>query len=559
MSLAIQNNCEALQQELIKHNLDGFLIPSNDEFQSEYVPEHNNRLKFMTGFTGSNGTALILKTQIIFFTDGRYLLQASQELPEFFIILDIAKLYDNEFLVGKIGYDPKLYRANIIAKFKNANLIESDNLVDLIWRDRPQALLSEIYDYPLKYAGEASINKIAKITQQLQKDQIDALIITDPANICWLLNIRGGDIAYTPIILAYLILDQNGDLELFCDSTLKNKKNYPLAEFAKIAQLLADKKVQLDPDSVSIWISKFFGNITWQKDPCSLAKACKNLTEIRQAKRIHIADGVAICRFFYWLSKNYSTQSEISIAEKLLEFRKAHKDFIYPSFPTIAGFAENGAIIHYHAKESTNKPLDKNGILLIDSGGQYFGGTTDITRVIAIGNPTYEQKLNYTLVLKGHIALARAIFPKGTNGAELDILARQYLWQQGKDYPHGTGHGVGSFLSVHEGPQSIRKANLTPLQPGMILSNEPGIYLQGKYGIRIENLMLVKELKSGFLGFESLTFAPLENKLILHKLLNQEEKNWLKAYHAKVYSKISPYLNRLEKAWLEKQLLISKL
>ena len=528
-----------LIQDLLKtHQLDGFLIPSNDEFQNEYVPNHLNRLKYLTGFTGSNGYAIITSNKNIFFTDGRYLLQAEQELGNIFEIHDISKLCS--FLDKKIGYDPKLHTSNFIKQ--NPKLIEAPNLIDLIWQNKPEPNLSEIFSYPLKYAGESSDSKRQKIIHYLAKQELDALIITDPTNICWLLNIRAHDVAYNPILLSYLIFHQNGEIELFYNSSM-------FEQFSTSLKKLQDKKVQLDQNSASIWIINHFSNPILKEDPCLLAKACKNAVEIKQARRIHVIDGVAVCKLLYWLEQN-NNLTELDVAQKLLEFRQEHPDFIYPSFPTIAGFAEHGAIIHYQPNIKTNKKLEANGLFLLDSGGQYFGGTTDITRVIPIGRSTKQQKHDFTLVLKGHIALAKAKFPIGTSGAKLDSLARYYLWQDGKNYAHGTGHGVGNCLSVHEGPQRISPLSNQALLPGMILSNEPGYYKPQEYGIRIENLMLVKNSIDGYLAMEILSLAPVDKRLIIVSNLSADEKKWLNSYHQQIYKKISPHLNQKEQAWL---------
>ena len=541
--MSLDAKIHQLRKLLTSHRLNGFLIPSKDEFQNEYTPEESNRLKFITGFSGSNGVALITHKQTILFTDGRYLLQAEQELSKEFLILNITQLYDNQYLSGNIGYDPKLHTAKNLSLYKNVNLLACDNLVDKIWIEKPTITTKKTFEYPIKQAGETSSDKINKISNYLQINQIDSLIITDPANICWLLNQRGNDIEYNPIFLAYAILSQNGKLDLF----MNNDRDLSL--FSNHLQSLANKNVQIDSNSASIWISNHIINPIFKEDPCLLAKACKNKTEIQQARRIHAIDGVALCKLLHWIENNQTT--EIGVAEKLLEFRSLNKDFLYPSFATIAGFSEHGAIIHYHATETSNKKIEGNALFLLDSGGQYFGATTDITRVIPIGKTTYQQKLDFTLVLKGHIALAMAKFPQGTSGANLDILARQFLWQYNKDYAHGTGHGVGNCLSVHEGPQSISKINTHPLMAGMIISNEPGYYKTGEYGIRIENLMLIKELKNGYLGMEILSLAPIDQRLISKKLLTLTEIEWLNSYHQKVYQKLSPHLNKEEKAWLK--------
>ncbi len=543
-----------LRSKIKEHALDGFLIPSTDEFQNEYVPENLNRLKFITNFTGSNGIAIVTLNHAYFFTDGRYLLQAEQELEGDFEIKDIATL-DKFIFDGKIGYDPKLHTKRHIDQFTKLNLVICENLVDLIWNNKPSIKTCEIFQYPVKYSGASSCAKQELIMAQMRNNKIDALIITDSASICWLLNIRAHDVEYNPILLSFLIFHNNGKLELFSSTSFiaDNSTIYSFDELSVRLKEIANKKVQLDPTSASIWICNHFNSPIFAEDPCLQLKACKNKTEIACARKTHIADGVAMCKFLYWLEKNLANQSEISVADKLLEFRKSHNNFIYPSFPTIAGFREHGAIIHYNANENTNKKLNRDGLLLIDSGGQYFGGTTDITRVVAIGKASKEQKHNFTLVLKGHIALANAKFPFGTSGAALDILARQYLWQEEKDYAHGTGHGVGNCLSVHEGPQRISKMGTCILKPGMILSNEPGFYKNHEYGIRIESLMLVIKNKNNFLSMETLTLAPIEISLISSKILSDDEKSWLNSYHQKVFNKISPFLDKNEKFWLKRK------
>ncbi len=538
----ITSKINKLREKFKSYNIDGFLIPSHDEFQSEYTPDHLNRLKFITNFSGSNGLAVITSDRALFFTDGRYLLQATQELDNIFEIHNLSYLFTTLPKI-RLGYDPKLHSSLDIERYKDFNMVACDNLIDLPYYPKP----STIFEYPIKYAGETSEDKCQDLQNYLQEKEIDAIIITDSTNICWLLNIRAHDVQYNPILLSFLIFHQDGSMELFSNA----KNSYPLSELPERIKLLKHKKVQLDPNSASIWLKRQFTNPILLEDPCLLKKSCKNKIEINQAKKIHIIDGLAVTRLLYWLEENYQDQSELAIAQKLLEFRQANKRFIYPSFTTISAFAENGAIIHYSPKEETNKAISGDGLYLLDSGGQYWGGTTDITRVIPIGKASNQQKIDFTLVLKGHIALASAIFPKSTTGADLDVLARYYLWQMGKDYAHGTGHGVGNALSVHEGPQRISKHSKTALKPGMIISNEPGFYKNGEYGIRIENLMLVKELSNDFLAMETLSLAPIEKRLILPKMLSQREKKWLNTYHKKVYNKLSPFLSGKELLWLK--------
>lgn len=536
-----------LLEKLDEYQIDGYLIPSNDEFQSEYVPEHLNRLKYITGFTGSSGIAIISKTGNYFFTDGRYFVQAKLELGNSFYINDIKDLLSFSF-DGKIGYDPKLFNVNFFKRFNKFNLISCDNLVDLIWMDKPPFKESYIFEYPVKYSGKKVKEKCKELKDYLSKNKLDALIITDSTNICWLLNIRSNDVAYNPILLSYMIFYKNGEFEIFSNS----KSTLPLEEFAQKVDKLKGKKVQIDPNYASIWLKNQLTNPILFEDPCLLKKSCKNLIEIKRAKEVHVIDGVAVTKLLYWLDTDKGLKTELSIVNKILEYRKENSKFIYPSFATIAGFKENGAIIHYHPVTQTNKSLKEDGLLLLDSGGQYWGGTTDITRVISVGKPTNEQKTNYTLVLKAHIALASAVFPEDAIGVELDVLARRHLWQSAKDYNHSTGHGVGNALSVHEYPRIGRNSN-AKLIPGMIVSNEPGYYKENEYGIRIENLMLVKPNKFGFLSFEVLTLAPFERRLVILSMLSKEEKKWLNNYNQQVYKKLSPYLNYHQKLWLKRR------
>lgn len=545
--MLISEKIEKIRSYFASYHIDGFIIPSNDEFRSEYVPEHNNRLKFVTGFSGSSGVALITLDDLVFFTDGRYLKQAEKEIGQDFTIKNICELYDNSYLKNnKIGYDPKLHTPKNISLYKSCQLISCDNLVDIIWLDRPIAKLSKIFNYPIKYAGESSSSKRQKLRNYLHDNQLYAIIISDPSNVCWLLNIRANDVEFNPILLSQLIFYYDGRIELFYGDNQITSDHL---------NKLSSKKIQLDVDTASVWLVNHFIDPVVAEDPCVMAKACKNKIEIKHAKKINIIDSLALCRFLYWIEHSKELITELDIANKLIEFRKLDPAFLYPSFATIAGFAENAAVIHYHANEKSNKTIDGDSLLLVDSGGQYFGGTTDITRVIPFGKITYEQKYNFTLVLKGHIAIANAKFPIGTTGAELDVLARYYLWQHGKNYAHGTGHGVGNCLSVHEGPQRISKFASHALCEGMILSNEPGYYKNDEYGIRIENLMLVKKDKKnqGYLCFETMSLVPIDKKLIIFDLLSYDEKKWLNLYHKKIYKTISPDLSAKEKIWLMKK------
>ena len=530
-----------LQKKLKEQSLDGFIIPSNDEFMGEYVPDSAKRLEFVTGFTGSAGTALIMQNQQIFFTDGRYTLQAKSELQDFEIH------NSSEFCLGqwlyenakgkKIGYDPKLHSLQSIRMYKSINIQPvSHNPIDEIWQDRPLPPHSNVRPHPIKYAGVSSEKKRTQIAKQITAKGADLAILTAPDSICWLLNIRGNDVPYTPFILAYAVIHKSGEVDYYIEkSRVKNKID---ANIKPPEKLLADltklkgKKVLLDPAS-PVWFANQLkaSTIIEAGDLCTLPTSRKNQVEIEGIRQAHIRDGKAVSEFLKWLEKNQDI-TEIEVAEKLEKFRKKSPLYLSPSFATIAGSGANGAIVHYHATPKTNKKLERNSLLLIDSGGQYLDGTTDITRTVAIGKPTEEMKRNFTLVLKGHIALARAVFPKGTRGSQLDPLARQYLWQNELDYDHGTGHGVGSYLSVHEGPQRISKrGGDAVLEVGMILSNEPGYYKTGEYGIRIESLLVVKEVSRGFLGFETLTKAPIDIKLVDKKLFNKEEIEWVSTYN----------------------------
>jgi Xaa-Pro aminopeptidase len=560
-----------LRQELNKHGVDGFLIPSNDEFLGEYVAEYAARLKWLTGFSGSNGIAVVTKEKAAFFTDGRYTLQAAEELdPALYEIYNfqdkqIAKWLEECSTSNiKIAYDPWLFTEKQIENLSSSDTVtivpSSINFIDLIWKERPPKQASEIFIHPKEYHGENSLSKREKIANQLAVQKIDAALITAPDSVCWLLNIRGRDLDYTPIILARAIIYVDAKVELFVDTNNLSKSIrehlgndvilYPLSELDKIINTLANKKIRLDTSLSPFFFTHTLLNskaiIAKGTDPCQLPKARKNDIEINQAQTAHLQDAIALCNFLSWFEQSITEQrylTEMDAASKLLEFRQHQSNFVTPSFATIAGFRENGAIIHYHPTYKTNKQITADGLFLLDSGGQYFSGTTDITRTILVGKATEEQKINYTLVLKGHINLAQAIFPRGTTGSQLDVLARLPLWKRGLEYNHGTGHGVGQFLSVHEGPQSIsQRASMVALEPGMILSNEPGFYQTGEYGIRIENLVYVATTlinNKEFLCFKNLTMVPFDYRLIDTSLLSQNEIAWVNNYHNQIQHTLS--------------------
>ena len=576
-----------LRDVLAHEKLDGFLVPLADEYMNEYVPEVAQRLTWLTGFTGSSGFAIILKDKAAFFTDGRYTIQAAQQVNEqVYELRHITKTPLNNYLAmhikdgDKIAYDPWLHTRSGLDRIKTvltkqkAKLICVDkNLVDCIWQDKPSPPNAEIFAHDIKYAGEASASKRTRLAKELLALGLDAAVITTPPSIAWLLNVRGGDVENTPLPLSYAVLHANGTVDWFVNpSKLKPETRSLLTadatihspdDFAAVIKQLGYKKakvrvdVQHTPVRVMDMLEDAGASIDTGVDLCDLPKSCKNKTELAGIKAAHIRDGLALTKFLCWLAAQKSgSVTEIAAEEKLLEYRKSVPGFLYPSFPSISGAGPHGAIVHYRATQESNRTLNANELYLIDSGGQYFDGTTDVTRTLAIGTPTPIMKTHYTLVLKGHIGLAMAVFPQGTHGGQLDILARQHLWAAGLDYDHGTGHGVGAFLGVHEGPQSISGRSTVPLRVGMVISNEPGYYLTGAYGIRIENLVFVKESEKQLdgkpmLAFETLTLAPMDLNLVDVGLLTLLEKAWLNDYHATVYKTHATHLNQAEKAWLK--------
>lgn len=537
-----------LRRFMESQNLSALLTPRTDEFQGEYIAPYAERLAWLTDFTGSAGFAVITKDKAAFFTDGRYVLQAKEEVPSFYEQYNISEKSPSQWVLEnlsvheKIGYDPWLFTESQLTKYDRPLVALSSNPIDELWRDRPSPPLGPLRLHPIEYAGESGESKRARIAASLKADQ---LLLTACDSIAWLLNIRGSDVPHTPIVHSFCVLRQDGTYDLFMDLQKVKGEIENVVDISQILPYLEQMtgSCQLDPQTTPMILLHTLDGagvkIVRDRDPCLLPKALKNTTELRGAREAHVQDGRALCRFFKWLHDQplMGETTELSAAQKLHEFRKEEDLFQDLSFDTISGFGAHGAVIHYRVTPKSDIALKREGIYLLDSGGQYLTGTTDVTRTIALGSPTAEQKDRYTRVLKGHIALARAIFPAGTTGAQLDVLARQSLWQVGCDYDHGTGHGVGSYLSVHEGPQGISKRGSdVPLQPGMILSNEPGYYKEGAYGIRIENLMVVIELPHfpGFYGFETLTLVPLDMKLIEDRLLTEDEKAWVKEYHEQI-------------------------
>ena len=560
---------------LIKNNFDYFLLPNSDEFFSEYLPQNQKRIEFICGFNGSSATIIFGQKKNYFFTDGRYILQAKQQLDlNEFEIINIADkplfswLKDNVDKTQNLALDPKLLSKNFIEECENflsKITFLQKNPIDEIWIDKPIIQGSQVFSLPLNLVGENYEQKKSKLLDGFLSD---AIFISKPENLNWLLNIRSDDVDYTPLFLAQALLFKNGKLVIFANEerfeniNLENVEIISKEKFEEYFKKFSSQKtlIQIDKRATNYWSCEVFekNNIKYfhKNCPIEILKAIKNSHEIIGAKKSHYHDAVAIVRFLFWLEDSQKKQqiiSEISAQQKLLEFRQKCDHFLYPSFETISGFEANGAIIHYHSTPQTNKEFLGNSLYLFDSGGQYFGdnfcGTTDITRTIAIGTPSTEMIEDYTRVLKGHIALARIKFPRGTSGSQLDVLARSHLWNVGKNYDHGTGHGVGSFLSVHEGPCSISKNSHQALQIGMILSNEPGFYKEGEYGIRLENLMLVKEFNAKFLCFETLTLVPFDLSLIDFKMLTYPEKKWLAEYHQNILHIIGEELNYQELSW----------
>ncbi|WP_455478973.1 aminopeptidase P family protein [Bartonella sp. B23] len=581
----------SLRKELDRLELDGFLVPHADEHQREYIPPHAQRLSWLTGFTGSAGIALILKNKAIIFTDGRYKLQVRQQTdPDIFDYEDLIACPPSKWLEKNeqkltIGFDPWLHTIVSADALKNAletkvggKLVAiHSNPIDLIWYDQPQLPQSALSVHPLKYAGCSSDEKLALICRYIQKANAEAFIFTDPSSIAWTFNIRGNDVSNTPFSLCFALVPIKKTPSLFINSKklgVEQKKYleryaklYEPEQFIpKIKEYVQKRTVlALDPrltcEKLRITIEEQKGSFITITDPAALPRAIKNNTELNGARKAHLRDGVALTRFFSWLDKQTpGTISEISAAQKLEEFRittakemgEKLKDL---SFDTISAAGANGAIVHYRVTTKTNKLLKAGELYLVDSGGQYRDGTTDVTRTIAIENVGEEEKRCFTLVLKGMIALSTARFPKGTRGQDIDSLARIALWKAGFDYAHGTGHGVGSYLSVHEGPQNLSRNGCQKLIPGMIISNEPGYYREGVFGIRIENLMIVKpaqKIDGGdieMLSFETLTNCPIDRRLILPEILTLQERQWLNDYHAHVYEVNVPYLNEEDKKW----------
>ena len=561
-----------LRQVFKKEKIDGYLISKNDQFFGEYIPDHNDRLKYISNFSGSYGYSIILKNKNYLFVDGRYTLQANKQSGEYYKVITFPNKMPKDILKNKklvIGFDPRLFTRKIIdIFFKNKDLKFvpiKNNLIDKIWKRVIKKNKSKFYILPDNSVGEDYKSKVKKISSNLKKVGADYQFITACENNAWLLNIRGQDTEYSPIPNCFILIDNNENIKLFCD--LKKisqsfKKKFNKIKFIeikfveKILSEIINKKFIIDKNSCSLYYEDIIldkNKIINLTDPIYFLKSIKNKKEIDNIKKAHLYDGAALTKYLFWLKKNFVKKkiTEISASKKLYELRKKNKYFKFLSFPTISGSGPNGAIIHYKATKKTDRKLKKGDIYLVDSGGQYKFGTTDVTRTISLENSNKRIKNIFTRVLKGHIAVANFRLKNNTSGSKIDGVARKYLKQIGLDYAHGTGHGVGYYLNVHEGPHAISKNNKIRLQEGMVVSNEPGYYEKNNFGIRIENLIYVKREKKRKY-FENLTMAPIDKDLIEQNFLNRKEKYWLNNYHRKVFNNLKKTMNKIEKLELKK-------
>jgi len=583
---------KALREQLKADKLDGFVVPLTDEHMSEYVGTYAQRLAWLTGFEGSAGSAVVLPGEAAIFVDGRYTLQVrSQVSADQWSYQSVPETSTTEWLKehapegGRIGYDPWLHTSDWVKKAKDAlatrgaELVPVDrNPIDEIWKDRPEASKAHLIVQPDEYAGKSAAAKRTEIGDWLTKQHADAAVLSALDSIAWAFNIRGADVTHTPVALAYALVNADGTADLFVagekigPDVRKHLGNgvrlHERSEFESALGELKGKTVVVDPEravaAIFDALERAGAKVLPLRDPTILPKAIKNPAEIAGQKAAQERDGAAIARFLHWIDEEAPTGDvdELKASDHLEALRRESPELRDLSFDSISGAGPNGAIVHYRSSEKTDRKLESGTLYLIDSGGQFVDGTTDITRTVPIGEPTAEMRDRFTRVLKGHIAVATAVFPKGTRGSQLDSFARRPLWEAGLDYAHGTGHGVGSFLAVHEGPQRISPVGSSqsggdePLAAGMIISNEPGYYKTGEYGIRIENLVLVvdREIEGAekeMLGFETLTFAPIDRRLIDKDMLEPEELIWLNCYHAHVLAKIGPRLEGGDLAWLQ--------
>ena len=574
---------QKIQQKLKDKEIDSYIINRTDEFLNEYIPPDAERLYWATNFSGSAGRAIINQKTSMLFVDGRYTFQANEQIDKSIISLmhwnDYSKELNKVFQRNKcIGLDPTLHSIEEVIKIielakKNETRMHftSPNLIDELWQDKPQRQYSTIFDHPLNYSGIDALDKVNQFVRELKENNLDGYFLSSLDSIAWLLNIRADDILHTPLAFSYLFISVEGKPILYLsieklNNDLKNRlSNFlvlkPIDEIENVFKNLTTKlKIGFDYKNTSY----FFYQLALSnnlipanlQNPCLIPKATKNKTELQGSRKAHLRDGVSMTKFLYWLKNHQSIEeeNEISVANKLLSFRQSNELFHSISFDTISAIGKNAALPHYRADKNNPVSLKNNSIYLFDSGGQYYDGTTDITRTIILGRPNREHIDRFTRVLKGHIRLSTHTFQKGTKGTDIDYLARESLHEINCDYDHGTGHGIGSFLSVHEAPQRISKKSMFPsieLLPGMILSNEPGYYKEGEYGIRIENILVVKEEKDNELKFENISWAPIDKDLIDHRMLNEKELNWINAYHETVFKKLSKFLSLEEKNWLQ--------
>ena len=589
-----------VRSRLTDRGLQGFVQPHEDEFLGEFIPAAAERLAWLTGFTGSAGTAVVLAGRAALFVDGRYTIQARAQVdPGCYDVLNSGACPPGRWLAdtmdgdARIGFDPRLFSVarvehltRVVEQAGGRLVPVHPNPIDECWTDRPPPPAGSMLPHPLEHAGESSASKRDRLAEELRRHDVDAVVLASCESVAWLLNIRGTDLPYSPVALSTAILLADGSARLFADPAgLTEAVRAHLGDSVAVrpgpalreslSALGAEQAaVQLDPGSTPVWIQTLLeesgAEVRHAPDPVELPRAVKNAVELEGMRTVHAIDGLAMVRFLRWLEEHAPAGgvSECSAAERLEAYRRESPDFRSPSFPTISGTGPHGAIVHYRASPDTDRPLRPGDLYLVDSGGQYPGGTTDVTRTVAVGRPQPEMRDRFTRVLKGHIALASVRFPRGTPGGQLDILARAPLWQAGLSYDHGTGHGVGSFLNVHEGPQSISfrvdrtgppavsRSALVPLAAGMVISNEPGYYLEDGYGIRIENLVAVREepapdgAEFPLLGFETLTLAPIDRRLIVPDLLSPDEVRWLDAYHHRVATTLGPRLEPDTRAWL---------
>jgi len=586
--VALAARLAAFRAELARRKLSGFVIPRADQQQNEYVPASDERLAWLTGFTGSAGLAVVLTLEAAVFVDGRYTLQAAKQVDdqawaiESLVEPPPERWLEQHLNAGdRLGFDPWLHTSSAVERLQaacakaGAELIAVDsNPLDAVWTERPEPPLGQVSIHGVEFSGESEIAKLAKIRSELARLKADALVLSDSHAVAWTFNIRGADVSHTPLPLSYAVVPKDGRPTIFIDARkLSNSARDHLEQTAQVEEPAAltttlaalaetGAAIALDSataaDALTRLIKQAGGKPLRGADPVALLKAVKNATEIEGTRTAHRRDAVALARFLAFIDREAGSGSltEIDAVEALESFRRDTGALKDVSFPTISGTGPNGAIVHYRVTRKSNRRIQPGDLLLIDSGAQYQDGTTDVTRTIAIGEPTAEMRDRFTRVLRGHIAIARAVFPDGTTGAQLDTLARQFLWQAGIDFEHGTGHGVGSYLSVHEGPARISKLGTTPLKRGMILSNEPGYYKTDGFGIRIENLELVVEkqidgAEKPMNGFETLTLAPIDRRLIDLDMLSRKELAWLNAYHARVRTDVHPHLDGPTQLWLD--------